>query len=258
MINSFDKLTRTLIIATVAVGCSLFGPISLAASVPIVNAGFEDDATGSGVPTGWSLYDPNAITPSYAVGVFDPDGVSNAEDFYVGLPPEGTNVAWTFIDFNFNQGPFGIEQTLTSNLMPNSQYNLSVAIGNPQTATSPRSGNFIDYTGITSYTIQLLAGGNVVAEDVNSLGGSIAEGTFATASLTYETGNADPLLGLALGIRLINQNDLDLSNLASWASEVDFDNVQLSVSAVPVPAAVWLFGTALIGLVGFANRRKAA
>jgi len=29
-------------------------------------------------------------------------------------------------------------------------------------------------------------------------------------------------------------------------------------SAVPVPAAIWLFGTALIGLVGFGKRRKAA
>lgn len=29
-------------------------------------------------------------------------------------------------------------------------------------------------------------------------------------------------------------------------------------SVVPIPAAVWLFGTALIGLVGFSKRRKAA
>lgn len=28
-------------------------------------------------------------------------------------------------------------------------------------------------------------------------------------------------------------------------------------SAVPVPAAVWLFGTALVGLIGFSRRRKA-
>jgi hypothetical protein len=34
------------------------------------------------------------------------------------------------------------------------------------------------------------------------------------------------------------------------------DNMILS--PVPVPAAVWLFGTALIGLVGFSKRRKAA
>ena len=30
------------------------------------------------------------------------------------------------------------------------------------------------------------------------------------------------------------------------------------MSAVPVPAAIWLFGTALLGFVGFGKRRKAA
>jgi len=34
--------------------------------------------------------------------------------------------------------------------------------------------------------------------------------------------------------------------------------VRASVSAVPVPAAVWLFGTALIGFVGMSRRRKVA
>lgn len=34
--------------------------------------------------------------------------------------------------------------------------------------------------------------------------------------------------------------------------------VALNSSAVPVPAAVWLFGTALIGLVGFSKRKEAA
>jgi len=32
----------------------------------------------------------------------------------------------------------------------------------------------------------------------------------------------------------------------------------MEVSAVPVPAAVWLFGTAIAGLIGFQRRRKAA
>ena len=36
------------------------------------------------------------------------------------------------------------------------------------------------------------------------------------------------------------------------------DGAFLSASVVPVPAAVWLFGSALIGLVGFGKRSKAA
>lgn len=35
-------------------------------------------------------------------------------------------------------------------------------------------------------------------------------------------------------------------------------NFQYTVSAVPVPAAVWLFGTGLVGLTGLARKRKAA
>ena len=31
----------------------------------------------------------------------------------------------------------------------------------------------------------------------------------------------------------------------------------LAIAPVPVPAAVWLFGTALVGLIGFSRRRKA-
>lgn len=41
---------------------------------------------------------------------------------------------------------------------------------------------------------------------------------------------------------------------------IEVDHLQYGggVSAIPVPAAVWLFGTALIGLVGFSKRREAA
>ena len=35
-----------------------------------------------------------------------------------------------------------------------------------------------------------------------------------------------------------------------------YDNVNFAPSAVPVPAAVWLFGSGLLGLVGVARRRK--
>jgi len=41
-------------------------------------------------------------------------------------------------------------------------------------------------------------------------------------------------------------------NDESWG----LDNVQVAVAPVPVPAAVWLFGSGLIGLLGFAKRRR--
>ncbi|MDT8283315.1 MAG: VPLPA-CTERM sorting domain-containing protein [Gammaproteobacteria bacterium] len=35
-------------------------------------------------------------------------------------------------------------------------------------------------------------------------------------------------------------------------------SLSITPSAVPVPAAVWLFGSGLLGLVGVARRRKLA
>jgi len=36
------------------------------------------------------------------------------------------------------------------------------------------------------------------------------------------------------------------------------DNVNVNVSAVPVPAAVWLFGSGLAGLIGASRKKKQA
>jgi PKD repeat protein len=38
--------------------------------------------------------------------------------------------------------------------------------------------------------------------------------------------------------------------------QIDFSTIEINVSAVPVPAAVWLFGSGLIGLIGIARRKK--
>jgi hypothetical protein len=37
-----------------------------------------------------------------------------------------------------------------------------------------------------------------------------------------------------------------------------YGSALVRLSAVPVPAAVWLFGTALLGLIGFSKKRRAA
>jgi len=64
---------------------------------------------------------------------------------------------------------------------------------------------------------------------------------FGPSGLTEDGGN------------VITYGDVVLSNESAWSGVA----LVRDVSAVPVPAAVWLFGSGLIGLVGFARRKKA-
>ena len=45
--------------------------------------------------------------------------------------------------------------------------------------------------------------------------------------------------------------------LSAWSYSIAATGINTNASAVPVPAAVWLFGSGLMGLVGVARRRKA-
>lgn len=60
---------------------------------------------------------------------------------------------------------------------------------------------------------------------------------------------------LALGRGSACSNCTSVTNSAAWDWTVEFDVNNAAV--VPVPAAVWLFGSGLIGLIGIA-RKKAA
>ena len=43
----------------------------------------------------------------------------------------------------------------------------------------------------------------------------------------------------------------------TWGTGASADSFKLNVGAVPIPAAVWLFGSGLLGLIGVARRKKA-
>ena len=43
----------------------------------------------------------------------------------------------------------------------------------------------------------------------------------------------------------------------TWGSGASADSLTLNVGAVPIPAAAWLFGSGLLGLIGVARRKKA-
>ena len=60
-------------------------------------------------------------------------------------------------------------------------------------------------------------------------------------------------VGLATGMSPFDRNEL-----ASFTGDWTLNLTPTEVSPIPIPGAVWLFGTALIGLVGFSKRRKTA
>ena len=61
-----------------------------------------------------------------------------------------------------------------------------------------------------------------------------------------------PFLGGFGGILDASGNDI------TFSTELNGASVQIGVSASPVPAAVWLFGSGLLGLVGVARRKAKA
>lgn len=90
-------------------------------------------------------------------------------------------------------------------------------------------------------------------------GGNLSGSDSFTSSSPFDlltgSGGVLALMGLS-----VSTGDVIALEFISPTSFATFNGVDLTItaSAVPVPAAVWLFGTALLGLVGFSKRRKVA
>ena len=131
----------------------------------------------------------------------------------------------------------------------------------------------VSYRQVGSITINFdyrgtqIAGGVIFAELFSELdGGGVSKAellgggplfgngeTWQTATFTTTLGN-DVAGGVTLQLKSA------CGAVAGCISDAYFDNVEMLVeppSAVPVPAAVWLFGSGLLGLVGVARRKKA-
>ncbi len=204
-------------------------------SLTVANAGFETTVIPNngafiyGVPVGWQLYDPAAMIneTTNAVGVIRPNP---GGQFFPAGTTQGINAGLVYLS-GAQQGVAGLQQTLAATLQANTTYTLQVDVGNTAPGTSLAgstggAGIFYNFTGFPGYQIQLLAGGVSVAMDNNTLNGSIPEGQFRTATVSFNPGASNPMLGQPLSIRLIN---LKLGGL-----EVAFDNVRLAATTTPV------------------------
>lgn len=122
---------------------------------------------------------------------------------------------------------------------------------------------FFDATD-TAFTTPLFVGtGDAVAVSPSTPGSGPYTATNTVSSSSISLGStADFILGMNNGSTWLGDAGATPLNLGGTAYSVSFVtspgtvlSVDLVLAQVPVPAAIWLFGSGLLGLVGVARRR---
>ena len=174
--------------------------------IPVTNAGFEDPVLAA---DDWTWIDVPGWTSvgGEAPGVWH---VTSA-DFDPVVAPEGQNVLYTE---NAVGDGAGVAQVLSETFAADTNYTLTAEVGN---------SNYYYFAG---YSVQLLAGGVVIAEDNDTLWPEYSKWATSTVVYTYDPADA-ALVGQPLEIRLLT---LALDKDSPPADEVvgvEFDNIRL-------------------------------
>jgi hypothetical protein len=165
-------------------------------------------------------YAANSWNSSANAGIFRPTASS-----YPSGVPNGVNIGYS--------SGVTIDQVLSATLTANTSYTLSVEVGSR-----------LDAPHNDGYTIQLLAGGVVLAGTTNFP--VPADGTFVLATDVYTAGPGDPHLGQAL--------EIHLQSVAT--GQTSFDSVTLTATAVPEPTSLSLLTLTTAGAALCGWRRK--
>ena len=190
---------------------------SAGGAILVENAGFETPVRAE---DGWTWLDVPGWTQvgGEGAGVWH---VTDA-DFTPVIAPEGQNVLYTE---NAASGVAnGVAQVLTKTFAASTDYTLTASVGN--------SWNYY-WSG---YSVQLLAGGTVIAEDKDSLWPDYMLWATSTVPYTYDSAHSG-LVGQPLEIRLLNLG-IDVDGRPGETVGVEFDNVVL----IPEPATLALLG----------------
>ncbi|NNM01388.1 MAG: hypothetical protein HKO62_11600 [Gammaproteobacteria bacterium] len=235
----------------------------------VTNPGFEADVVpgptniNSGVPAGWSAHFDGPLAGAFFGSLYA------APDNYPAGAPEGNNVGVNFIAAGQASGVgFGLTQVLGAVIEPDTRYTLTVEVGNidsgfndlNNTPANPDDDPFFDIRGYNGYRIELRANdggaGTLLVEDDNS--SSIADGTFETRRIFFDSDSIDPaLIGQQLEVRLVNLNLVD-PLFSTSDRETNFDDVRVTATPVPahqVPVPAWAL-VSLMVLVLIRARRS--
>ena len=210
--------------------------VTQAAAIPLVNPGFDaQDVSGGDVfgSTGWATFGSGFTTSNLGPGSSPvPDSPNNTFKAFGGGAGATQSFAATVGDI-FNMSGLGMNFGSDPLVAPGEAL-LQIV--------------FRDSAGLPAGTA---AGGNL------SIGFNAFNSNSVDSTFPIDIWNA---LGVGTAAAPDNTASVDFNVLvlAPAGGSGYFDSIEANqVSAIPVPAAVWLFGTGLLGLVGIARRRKA-
>jgi len=224
------------IVGFVTVVCLPIRPASAdEKAITIINPSFEDPVLGE---DDWTWLD----VPGWTWVGGEGPGIWHvtSADFEPVVAPDGQNVLYTE---NAVGDAGGVAQVLTETFAADTNYTLTVEVGNSY------------YYYFAGYSVQLLAGGTVIAEDNDTLWPEYMKWATSTVVYTYNPADA-ALVGQPLEIRLLNLA-LDKDNPPEGdVVGVEFDNVKLlyADSTEPVIPSNYVTSTDQGGLVPIINR----
>jgi hypothetical protein len=224
------------IITPIALACAVASNVAQAATIALFDYGFNIDGTvsvpfqGDPVPSGVNLSGFDDITGLGAIGVtMTGAGAHSFDAFFDHEIDEAIN---TF----FNETGAATGTALAGQ---------SWEIDEPGDSNGDIFVNFQD-SALDNGIGTSVFGNTIFPDDVSMAMGwdfSLASGNMAFIELILS--ELEPTSGFFL-----SHSDPD-SNATIYLSST------LTVTAIPVPAAVWLFGSGLLGLIGIAGRKCA-
>ena len=202
------------------------------ASAAFINIDFGDTVAPNTYGAIGEIGEWNKINTLGTSNLFDTDNIATSVNLTLAasIPDAGTGVPSTdseklmfdnFYSFSLHSNPAD-EWTIDFTGLDNGLTRLIIyAPSNSSVSTGLMTVNDVSYSELFgSVTADLIEGVSYMTLDTN-----VTDGTLSLSGTTI--GSVDSFAGLA-GIQ---------------------------ISSVPIPSAVWLFGSGLIGLIGFARRK---
>ena len=218
-INKIIKIALGASALTVSVATS-----TQVSAVTLVNGGFND-------LTGWDLTNDATLAETGGPAGWSwntPEANNTVTSTEAVSPTEGTGFGITYAGLD------GFTQSTSVEILTAGDYIFSVnANALTGTVSIPASGTRTLGNG----GFELFTGSGAVSPNMDVI--AVDDWTTFSWTTTLDAGFID------VGLR----------NTNAGIYSIAFDD--FTITAVPVPAAVWLFGSGLIGLIGVARRKKA-